>query len=116
MCRLVYSAIEKGDNLLVLADLRRIAGEEEDSTWSPSSPQEIAQRLFHTAFMGMEKNSSPDTRKRASTLAAAIGSYHLEFDIDTVVSAVQKLFTAVTAFTPRYKMLYVTFWVLNFHL
>lgn len=104
MCRLVHQAIETGDNPLVIADLRRIAGEEDDSTWTPSSPQEIAGRIFHTAFMGMEKNSSPDTRQRARDLGAAIGSYHLNFDIDTVVSAVISLFTTVTRFTPRYKM------------
>jgi NAD+ synthase (glutamine-hydrolysing) len=102
MCRLVHQEIEKGDNPLVLKDLRRIAGEEEASTWIPSSPQEIAGRIFHTAFM--EKNSSQDTRKRARDLSAAIGGYHLNFDIDTVVSAVTTLFTTVTKFTPRYKM------------
>jgi len=100
MCRLVHQAIEKGDNPIVLADLRRIAGEEEDSNWSPSSPQEIAGRIFHTAFMGMEKNSSPDTRKRARDLGAAIGSYHLNFDIDTVVNSVVSLFTS-TSSTPE---------------
>lgn len=104
MCRLVYEAIVKLKDPLVLSDLRRIAGEEDDSTWVPSSPQEIAGRIFHTAFMGMEKNSSPDTRQRARDLGAAIGSYHLNFDIDTVVSAVVTLFTTVTKFTPRYKM------------
>lgn len=104
MCRLVFEAIEKGENPIVLADLRRISGEEDDSTWSPSSPQDIAGRIFHTAFMGMEQNSSPDTRKRARDLSAAIGGYHLNFDIDTVVSAVTTLFSAVTNFTPRYKM------------
>jgi NAD+ synthase (glutamine-hydrolysing) len=104
MCRLVHEAIVKGEDPLVLSDLRRIAGEEDDSTWVPSSPQEIAGRIFHTAFMGMEKNSSPDTRQRARDLGTAIGSYHLNFDIDTVVSAVVTLFTTVTKFTPRYKM------------
>ena len=104
MCRLVHQAIETGENPLVIADLRRIAGEEDGSTWIPSSPQEIAGRIFHTAFMGMEKNSSPDTRQRARDLGTAIGSYHLNFDIDTVVSAVISLFTTVTRFTPRYKM------------
>lgn len=104
MCRLVHEAIVKGEDPLVLSDLRRIAGEEDDSTWVPSSPQEIAGRIFHTAFMGMEKNSSPDTRQRARDLGTAIGSYHLNFDIDTVVSAVVNLFTTVTKFTPRYKM------------
>lgn len=52
----------------------------------------------------MEKNSSEDTRSRAKDLAKAIGSYHLDFNIDTVVNAVTTLFTTVTSFTPKYKM------------
>ncbi|MCJ1432147.1 glutamine-dependent NAD(+) synthetase [Xylographa pallens] len=104
MCRLVDQAIKKGDNPQVLADLLRIAGEEEDSEWRPKDPQEIAGRIFHTAYMGMKVNSSADTRGRARDLGKAIGSYHLNFDIDTVVSAVIAMCTAVTAFTPKYKM------------
>ena len=104
MCRLVDQAIKKGDNPQVLADLLRIAGEEEDSQWRPKDPQEIAGRIFHTAYMGMKVNSSADTRGRARNLGKAIGSYHLNFDIDTVVSAVIALCTTVTAFTPKYKM------------
>ena len=50
--------------------------------------------------MGMEKNSSPNTRKRAKDLAHDIGSYHVDFDIDGVVNAVTTLFTTVTKFTP----------------
>ncbi|MCJ1402314.1 glutamine-dependent NAD(+) synthetase [Xylographa trunciseda] len=104
MCRLVDQAIKKGDNPQVLADLLRIVGEEEDSKWRPQDPQEIAKRIFHTAYMGMKVNSSADTRARARDLGEAIGSYHLNFDIDTVVSAVIALCTAVTSFTPKYKM------------
>ncbi|MCJ1284309.1 glutamine-dependent NAD(+) synthetase [Xylographa opegraphella] len=104
MCRLVDQAIKTGDNPQVLTDLLRIAGEEEDSDWRPKDPQEIARRIFHTAYMGMKVNSSADTRARARDLGKAIGSYHLNFDIDTVVSAVIALCTAVTAFTPKYKM------------
>lgn len=54
--------------------------------------------------MGMAKHSSSDTRTRARDLAASIGSYHLDFDIDTVVEAVITLFTAVTTFLPKYKI------------
>ncbi|MCJ1289338.1 glutamine-dependent NAD(+) synthetase [Xylographa carneopallida] len=104
MCRLVDRAIKEGDNPQVLADLLRIAGEDEDSDWRPKDPQDIASRIFHTAYMGMRVNSSTDTRARAKDLGKAIGSYHLNFDIDTVVSAVIALCTAVTAFTPKYKM------------
>ncbi|RAL60260.1 hypothetical protein DID88_000040 [Monilinia fructigena] len=98
------SAVEKGDNPQVVEDLLRIVGEEEDSTWRPSNSQDIANRIFHTAYMG-SKNSSAETRGRAKDLGEKIGSYHLNFDIDNVVSAVTTLFTTVTSYTPKYKML-----------
>jgi NAD+ synthase (glutamine-hydrolysing) len=51
--------------------------------------------------MGTE-NSSRETRERAGQLAKDIGSYHVNLNIDSVVSAVTKLFTAATQFTPRF--------------
>ncbi len=36
--------------------------------------------------MGMEKNSSPQTRKRAADLAGAIGAIHLDFESVSVLS------------------------------
>lgn len=104
MTRLVYADIIKNKNPQVLKDLLQIVGEPSTSSWRPKSPQEIAGRLFHSAFMGMEKNSSPNTRKRAKDLAHDIGSYHVDFDIDGVVNAVTTLFTTVTKFTPKFKM------------
>ena len=65
MCRLVYKDITEGDTPQVLKDLLLIAGEPSDSTWRPSSAQDVASRIFHTAYLGMETNSSPDTRSRA---------------------------------------------------
>ncbi|KAF7856329.1 hypothetical protein EAF04_009857 [Stromatinia cepivora] len=103
MCRIVYAAVEKGDNPQVIEDLLRIVGEEEDSTWRPSNSQDIANRIFHTAYMG-STNSSSETRGRAKDLGENIGSYHLDFNIDNVVSAVTTLFTTVTSYTPKYKM------------
>ena len=104
MCRLVYKDICEGKNPQVLKDLLAIVGEPSDSTWSPSSPEDVASRLFHTAYLGMEENSSPDTRSRAKTLAKDVGAYHLDLNIDTVYNAVTTLFTAVTSYVPKYKM------------
>lgn len=72
MCRLVVAACKEG-NKQVLADVRRICSEGEDSKWVPESPQEVASRLFVTCYMGTE-NSSKETRSRARELAVAIGS------------------------------------------
>jgi NAD+ synthase (glutamine-hydrolysing) len=105
MCRLVYAEVtSKNGEPQVLKDLLRICGEPSNSDWRPESPQAIASRLFHTAFMGMAENSSPDTRKRAKDLAKDIGAYHLNFDIDTVVKAITTLFTTVTSYVPKYKV------------
>jgi len=50
------------------------------------------------------QNSSADTRKRAKQLAESIGSYHINLNMDTVVSAVHTLFSAATGLTPRFKV------------
>src|ERR1700694_5726609 len=63
----------------------------------------IVRRLFHTTFMGTE-NSSNETRQRAKDLANAIGSYHIDMNMDTLVSSVQSLFNLVTGKTPRFKV------------
>jgi NAD+ synthase (glutamine-hydrolysing) len=53
--------------------------------------------------MGTE-NSSKETRSRAKELSNAIGSYHIDLNMDTVVTSVQTLFTLVTNKTPRFKV------------
>ncbi|KAH0551526.1 hypothetical protein GP486_007257, partial [Trichoglossum hirsutum] len=104
MCRLVYNDITEGNNPQVLKDLLNIVGELSTSSWVPKSPQEIAFRLFHTAYLGMQENSSPDTRSRAKELATAIGSYHLDLNIDGPYKAIVSLFSSVTSYVPKYRM------------
>jgi NAD+ synthase (glutamine-hydrolysing) len=53
--------------------------------------------------MGTE-NSSKETRDRAKKLAGAIGSYHVDMNIDTVVTAVRTLFATVTGMSPKFKV------------
>ncbi|KAK0528643.1 glutamine-dependent NAD(+) synthetase [Tilletia horrida] len=123
MCRLVYQACQTeaaahslparaskqatssrpGRNEQVLEDVRRICSVGAESDWVPASPQDIANRLFVTCYMGTE-NSSADTRSRAKELADAIGSYHIDLNMDIVVRAITTLFTAVTSKTPRFKV------------
>ncbi|CAD6906105.1 unnamed protein product [Tilletia controversa] len=123
MCRLVHQACQTepsghalpkgasqqatssrpGRNEQVLQDVRRICGEGPDSDWIPKSPQEIANRMFVTCYMGTE-NSSADTRARAKDLAQAIGSYHIDLNMDIVVRAITTLFTSVTSKSPRFKV------------
>ncbi|KAL9084001.1 MAG: hypothetical protein Q9165_008277 [Trypethelium subeluteriae] len=95
MARLVVDAIKRG-NQRVISDLRGICGEPEGSKWVPTTPQEVCSRIFVTAYMGMEKQSSQETRRRAATLAHAIGSLHQDFDMDRVVDAATETFTQTT--------------------
>ncbi|KAH7878977.1 uncharacterized protein C8R40DRAFT_1036909 [Lentinula edodes] len=101
MCRLVAEAARRADKQ-VIADARRIAGEPEDSGYIPSDPREFAGRIFHTCYMGTE-NSSAETRNRAKNLAGAIGSYHIDLNMDTVVTAVRNLFGFVTGVKPEFR-------------
>ncbi|TVY88413.1 putative glutamine-dependent NAD(+) synthetase [Lachnellula willkommii] len=123
MTRLVFKAVTEDKDPQAISDMLRIVGEPSTSTWRPTCPQDIATRMFHTTYMGMKENSSPDTRKRAADLAATIGAYHIDLvslgvppslgfgniltsnkDIDTVYHALVTLFTTVTTFVPKYSM------------
>lgn len=89
MCRLVAAAAARGGqkhncqsfsmaaHLLlidkqVIADARRIVGEDDKSGYLPTDHREFCGRIFHTCYMGTE-NSSVETRTRAKNLAEAIG-------------------------------------------
>uniref|UniRef100_D8Q0P3 Glutamine-dependent NAD(+) synthetase n=1 Tax=Schizophyllum commune (strain H4-8 / FGSC 9210) TaxID=578458 RepID=D8Q0P3_SCHCM len=101
MCRLVVEKAKEGDPQ-VIADARRISGEPESSTYIPTSPHEFANRVFHTCYMGTE-NSSQETRERAKHLGEALGSYHLDLNMDTLVTAVRTLFGFVTGRKPQFR-------------
>lgn len=98
MCRMVVDAVQSGD-VQVLHDIRKILA---DPDYTPDNPAALCNRLFVTCFMGSE-NSSRETRQRASTLASQIGSYHLEINIDSAVSALLAIFNAVTGLKPKFR-------------
>ncbi|KAG2011718.1 NAD+ synthase [Coprinopsis cinerea AmutBmut pab1-1] len=101
MCRLVTEASARGEQH-VIADARRMTGEPVDSTYIPTDPKEFCNRIFHTCYMGTE-NSSAETQSRAKDLASAIGSYHVDLNMDTVVTSVRTLFSMITGKTPRFR-------------
>ncbi|KAK0457751.1 uncharacterized protein EV420DRAFT_1547161 [Desarmillaria tabescens] len=101
MCRLVAEAARRADKQ-VIADARRIVGEPADSGYIPSDPREFCSRIFHTCYMGTE-NSSTETRKRAKDLSEAIGSYHIDLNMDSLVTAVRNLFGFVTGVKPQFR-------------
>jgi len=101
MSRLVAEAARRGDQQ-VIADARRMSGEPEDSSYIPSDPREFTSRIFHTCYMGTE-NSSAETRQRAKQLSEAIGSYHVDLNMDSIVTAVRSLFALVTGTRPQFR-------------
>jgi len=99
MCQQVVKAIKDGDEK-TLIDVRRVV---QDEKFLPKSSQELANRIFHTTYMGT-KNSSKETRDRAKKLAEEIGAYHLDVSIDTIVAAMVDLFETITGKRPAFKV------------
>ena len=60
-------------------------------------------RIFHTSYMGTQ-NSSKETRERSKKLSEEIGSYHVDFNFDSAVSAIISMFSTVTNFHPKFKV------------
>ena len=102
MCCEVLKAVRQG-NEQVIKDVRRLCAKPAGSDWLPTTSQEICKCIFHTSYMGTQ-NSGHETRDRAKRLAMDIGSYHIDFNFDTVVTALMALFTTVTNFQPRFKV------------
>lgn len=102
MCRIVMEAVKEG-NSQVIEDVKRIAKYNGDGVL-PKTPQELCNQVFTTIYMGMKKQSSRETRQRAKDLSAAIGSYHINLDIDDVYEAQKKLVSSTIQFDPKFKV------------
>lgn len=100
MCRLVVKASAEG-NQQVINDARKITRSADD--WIPATPQELANKMFHSCFMGTE-NSSIETRSRSKYLAKWIGSYHVDLNMDSLVGSVVSLFEVATGKKPIFKI------------
>ena len=101
MCRLVIEAVEAGNDQ-VIEDVKRLAKYEEGKI--PKTAQDLCNQLFHTIYMGMSKQSSKETRQRAKDLAEAIGSFHVNLDIDEVYHAQRNLIVNTLKFEPKFKV------------
>ncbi|KFA65159.1 hypothetical protein S40285_06501 [Stachybotrys chlorohalonatus IBT 40285] len=99
MCRLVMLAI-KDENQPVIATVKRLYGDSD----LPKTPQELCRRVLHTVYMGMSKQSSTETRQRAKDLSKAIGSYHINLDIDSVYHAQKNLVQSSLGLDAKFKV------------
>lgn len=100
MCRLVVQEIKSG-NKNVIEDASRLCGGKDVSN---ITPQQFCNRVFCTVFMGMREQSSRDTRQRAKDLAAAIGSHHIDMNIDEMYQATKSIVGAALAIDPKFKV------------
>ncbi|KAL6946630.1 glutamine-dependent NAD(+) synthetase [Hanseniaspora osmophila] len=101
MCRIVYKEIVDDGNDIVLQDCRRIC--RMGDSWIPENPEAICSKIFHTCYMGTS-NSSKETRDRAKQLAERIGAYHVDLNMDTVVTSIVSLFEVATGKKPIFKI------------
>jgi len=102
MCVLVTRAAREDPEGDVAKECRRVCRKDEgNSLWVPHTPQEMANSVLHTTFMGTE-NSSNVTNSRAQRLGDAIGSYHLSIKIDLMVKSVLQVFHVATGHMPRF--------------
>jgi len=108
MCVMVTKAAQEDPTGEVAKECRRVCRKESDDyhcddncLWVPSTPQEMADLVLHTMFMGTE-NSSEATDSRARRLGKAIGSYHLSIKIDPIVTAILGVFQLATGQMPRF--------------
>lgn len=85
MARQVVKAIKEG-NGQVIQDALRICAVDQEQWVMRATPKDVMNKVFHTCFMGTE-NSSRDTRDRAEKLAQAIGAYHTDMNMDSIVTA-----------------------------
>lgn len=82
----------------VLSDVRRLIGIPE---YTPTTANDLCNQILVTCYMGTE-NSSQETKQRAASLAAVIGSYHLHVTIDKAVSAITEIFSCLTGLFPKF--------------
>jgi NAD+ synthase (glutamine-hydrolysing) len=102
MCRIVMEALADG-NKQVIEDVKRIAKYGGEDVL-PTTAQELCNQVFSTIYMGMKKQSSRETRQRAKDLSEAIGSYHVNLDIDDVYEAQKQLVISTVGFDPKFKV------------
>mmetsp|Transcript_22281 Transcript_22281/g.31045 ORF Transcript_22281/g.31045 Transcript_22281/m.31045 type:complete len:382 (-) Transcript_22281:1419-2564(-) len=101
MCHMVTKAAREDPQGSVAKECRRVCRKKDNEDWVPSTPQEMANCILHTTFMGTE-NSSETTKSRAQRLGEAVGSYHLSIKIDLIVTAVLKVFEITTGRMPQF--------------
>ena len=100
MCRMVVAAIKEG-NETVIADATRLCNGQDVKSLTA---EQFCNNIFITTFMGMKEQSSTETRTRAKDLAKAIGSHHIDTNIDPMVTALRTLVGEIIDKKPEFKV------------
>lgn len=100
MCRLVVREISEG-NEVVIEDAKRLCGGKDPHGLTP---EQFCNKVFSTVFMGMQAQSSKETRTRAKELAKAIGAHHTDTNIDEMVKSLHHLVAGILDFEPKFKV------------
>jgi len=98
MCKLVMKEYIAGKNEQLTKDVSKVVGE----GVVVRNAEELCNLVLHTTYMGTS-NSSQQTLRRAGTLASNMGSYHLNANIDSMISSVVGVFTAITNRRPVFQ-------------
>ena len=102
MCHMVVKEAGSG-NQEVIKDVHRILGESQDSEYIPRDPQELARRLFFTAYMPSDGISSKETESFAARLAEQVGSHHVRANISGIFNEFRKSMDEVLHFEPKFE-------------
>lgn len=99
MCRMVLQALDDG-NEQVKTDVERLCG---GTVPKDLTVNGLCSKIFCTCYMGVKSQSSAETRQRATDLATAIGSYHIDMNIDIVFQALRTLMSETLDFDAKFK-------------
>ncbi|EMR10229.1 NAD+ synthetase [Pneumocystis murina B123] len=102
MCKKVLDSIKDKNNHIV-DDLFKVLRGSKDKDWIPKTPEEFVKEILYTSYMATE-NSSLETRQRSRQLSSAIGSYHIDLNIDSLVKATLQIFSCVTGKLPKFRL------------
>merc|ERR1719151_203623 len=82
LCLKIFKEVNM-KNEYVIRKLRRIFGDKE---FLPKNPNEICQKILHTAFLGCDE-ADDNAKKRSQALADKIGSNHMSTDFSSIFNA-----------------------------
>ncbi|KAG5438785.1 hypothetical protein PCANB_002505 [Pneumocystis canis] len=101
MCKRVIDTL-KDKNNCIINDLSKVLKGSKGKDWVPETPEELVNEILCTSYMGTE-NSTPESRQRSKKLSNAIGSYHVDLNMDSLVKVSVQIFSSIIGKQPKFK-------------